>query len=118
MNLQTTIATGILDEVFKRALKPATQQEVQRAPQVAYEAAKELAPVLVNMTNNEPWWQSRVTWGAIAAILGGLGTMAGLIAARDWTPNLWLTALGGVGGGVGTLYGRWVAKKPLALPGQ
>ncbi len=113
MNLQTTIATGILDTVFKRALQPATEQEAQRAPQVAYDAAKELAPVLVNLTNNEPWYQSRVTWGAVAAILGGLGTMAGLVAAGDWTPNLWVAALGSVGGGVGTIYGRWVAKKPL-----
>lgn len=113
MNLQTQIATGILDTVFKRALQPATQQEVQRAPQVAYEAAKELAPVLVNMTNQEPWYQSRVTWGAVAAILGGLGTMAGLVAAGDWSPELWFTALSSVGGGIGTLYGRWVAKKPL-----
>lgn len=113
MNLQTTIATGILDEVFKRALKPATHQEASRAPQVAYEAAKELAPVLVNLTNNEPWYQSRVTWGAVAAILSGLGTAAGLVSAGDWSPELWLAALGSVGGGIGTLYGRWVAKKPL-----
>ena len=113
MTLQTQIASGALDAVFKRALQPATQQEVSRAPQVAFEAAKELAPVLVNLTNNEPWYQSRVTWGAIAAILSGLGTAAGLVAAGDWSPELWLAALGSVGGGIGTLYGRWIAKKPL-----
>lgn len=113
MNLQTSIATDILDEVLKRALKPATHQEVQRAPQVAYEAAKELAPVLVNMTNNEPWYQSRMTWGAIAAILGGLSTMASLVAAGDWSMELWFAGLSSVGGGIGTVYGRWVAKKPL-----
>ena len=113
MNLQTQIATGILDEVIKRALQPATAQEVSRAPQVAYEAAKELAPVLVNQTNNEPWYQSRVTWGAIAAILGGLGTMAGLVGSRDFSPELWFGSLSSVGGGFGTLYGRWMAKKPL-----
>ncbi len=76
-------------------------------------AITEAAKVIVNQTNNEPWWQSRVTWGAIAAILGGLGTMAGLVAAGDWTPNLWVAALGSVGGGIGTIYGRWAAKKPL-----
>lgn len=108
--------TSIVEGLIIEAVRDVTGRF--NVPQGTPEAVTEAAKVIVNQTNNEPWWQSRVTWGAIAAILGGLGTMAGLVAARDWTPNLWLTALGGVGGGVGTLYGRWVAKKPLALPGQ
>ena len=108
--------TSIVEGLIIEAVRDATGKF--STPRGTPDAVTEAAKVIVNQTNNEPWWQSRVTWGAIAAILGGLGTMAGLVAARDWTPNLWLTAFGGVGGGVGTLYGRWVAKKPLALPGQ
>ncbi len=103
----TRIVEGLIIDAVRDVTGKFTAQ--QGTPIAITEAAK----VIVNQTNNEPWWQSRVTWGAIAAILGGLGTMAGLVAAGDWTPNLWVAALGSVGGGIGTIYGRWAAKKPL-----
>ncbi|GGA60707.1 hypothetical protein [Pelagibacterium lentulum] len=86
------------------------------APNVSRPEAERLAPILINQNNQEPWYQSRVTWGAIAAILSGLGTMAGLVAAGDWSPSLWATAVTGVGGGIGTLWGRWGRpKSPLPV---
>ena len=39
---------------------------------IAKEVAKETAAVVINQTNNEPWYQRRVTLGAILAALAGL----------------------------------------------
>lgn len=103
--------TRIVEGLIVDALRDVTGKF--SVPASTTTAVKEAAAVIVNQTNNEPWYQSRVTWGAIAAILSGLGTAAGLLAAGDWSPELWLAALGSVGGGIGSLYGRWAAKKPL-----
>jgi len=115
------LAEIIFGQVFDRVLDTVSKSSVPVAAgneeAVAKAITKEIAPIVVNATNSEPWFQSRVTWGAIAAILSGLGTAASLLAAGDWSPELWLAALGSVGGGAGTLFGRWAAKKPIALPG-
>ena len=104
--------TLIVESLIKGALREVVGSAIAPPPA---QAVKEAAEVIVNQTNNEPWWQSRVTWGALAAILGGLGTMAGLVSSRDFSPGLWFTSLSSVGGGFGTLYGRWVARKPLGV---
>lgn len=74
------------------------------------------APVL-HATNNEPWYQSRVTWGAIVSI--GTGLLGALGVATDWLDAETAIALGmGLGSVIGggfTLYGRWKARKPIGV---
>lgn len=91
------------------------QQEViataARDPQL-----KELSKVVENATNSEPWYQSRVTWGAIIAFASPL--LAQIIgrAIDPAEQAMWisiLTAGGAMVGGLISWYGRWVAKKPL-----
>lgn len=74
-----------------------------------------VTPIVANATNNEPWFQSRVTIGAIVSIavpaLGALGVSADVVDADQLTALL--VALGSLIGGAITLYGRWKARKPL-----
>ena len=79
---------------------------------IAKEVAKETAAVVINQTNNEPWYQSRVTLDALLALVGGVYSL-GLDFADGSRPSVdsltsQLTAIAGT-----VLYGRWVAKKPL-----
>lgn len=78
-------------------------------------AADAVTPLIDHATNSEPWYQSRVTWGAIAAIavplLGVVGVGSDIITAEELT--VWGMAAGSAAGGVLTLYGRWRAKKPM-----
>lgn len=78
-------------------------------------AQKEVDAVIENATNSEPWYQSRVTWGAIVSILFPLLTMVGV--KMDWIDQSTAVngglALGAAVGAVVTLYGRWVAAKPI-----
>ena len=105
------IASRIADRLAKSPSVPIEQAE---KPVVKVEVAKELQPVLEYLTNNEPWYQSRVTWGAIFAILGGIATI-GTMAANG-VPLSWETygtpALS-IWGGLQALYGRWKARKPI-----
>src|SRR4051794_32455866 len=85
---------------------PAVQQEVTKT------VVKELqeSPQLQHLTNNEPWYQSRVTLGSLGSILGGAATMMTMVATNQYDPQLYVTPLMAIGGGVFALYGRWKAR--------
>ncbi|MDR6954105.1 hypothetical protein J2X65_003473 [Ancylobacter sp. 3268] len=75
---------------------------------------KEVSAVVINQTNNEPWFLSRVTLFAIGGILTTLYT-AGLDFSDGTPPTVEAFSgyLAAIGTQFGVLYGRWVAKKPL-----
>ena len=101
--------------ILKELLKGDAPVHPNNAQEVAKRAAEAAAPVLVNATNSEPWYQSRVTWGALVSIGTGLATLFGfVIAPEDAEVILAVGAAGGtVVGGLVTLWGRWKAKKPI-----
>jgi hypothetical protein len=74
---------------------------------------------ILHSTNNEPWYTSRVTLGALLGIVGTV-----LLAffnidfnadAQKMALDLIVAALP-VAGGLLTLYGRWKAKVPIGIP--
>lgn len=105
-----TVAEKILDRLVA---SPGTTVTPAEAPVVRQEVAEVVAPVIEHLTNNEPWYQSRVTWGAIFAILGGVATIGTAMANGETNLEMYSTAGMSVLGGIGTLYGRWKARKPL-----
>lgn len=66
-------------------------------------------------TNAEPWHQPRVTIGALVSMGAGAAGLFGFaLSPQDAETIFGVTmALGTAAGGVLTLYGRWVAKKPI-----
>lgn len=116
-------ASEAVQEITKRvdkamenaAADPTLGVRARDIPPVTAAVVAKVAPVVLHATNNEPWYQSRVTWGAIASIalplLGAVGVSSDVIDADQFVA-LGL-ALGTAAGGVLTLYGRWKAKKPL-----
>lgn len=83
------------------------------APAVAEAVTQKLAPVIAHATNTEPWYQSRVTWGAILAAAAPIAVAFGFDIS--WINSETLAAIGAGVGAVVTIYGRWVARKPLDL---
>ncbi|UHD45339.1 hypothetical protein LUX29_20480 [Aureimonas altamirensis] len=87
-------------------------------PAVRARVLNELEPTLINITNNEAWYQSRVTWGVIVAAVATMikpfaGEFFDAQTAIEYAEAL---ASGGQLFGFGlTIYGRWAAKKPLPL---
>lgn len=80
--------------------------------------------VIVNQTNQEPWYLSVVTWGSILAmIFGVLGTFGYAVAAEDQASIIHnvteiLKAIGPIAAALGGLiawWGRWRAKQGLMV---
>lgn len=88
---------------------------VDASPTAALPIAEAVVPTVLHETNNEPWYQSRVTIGAIVSVtiplLGLLGVTTDVISGDELTSLL--LAVGSAVGGAITLYGRWKARKPL-----
>ncbi|SHE61052.1 hypothetical protein SAMN02745157_0552 [Kaistia soli DSM 19436] len=73
-------------------------------------------PALNHVANVEPWYRSRVTWGAIIAALAPLiALLAGHELGADERSALVDIAMAGgsIAGALIALHGRWVAKVPL-----
>jgi Na+-transporting NADH:ubiquinone oxidoreductase subunit NqrC len=115
MNLQQTVRDVVTNALKEQASKPDSTLEKKDVPKVATAVTKEMTAVVEHATNNEPWYQSRVTWGAvISIILPILGTLG--VATDTINPDelVALCVAGGtVVGGILTLYGRWAARKPI-----
>ena len=108
-------ATALLLPAIKEVLAhPSVPVNAAQENAVAVAVTKEVAPILVNASNQEPWYQSRVTIGALLALVGAAYTLL----LDFYTPpppsvEVLTAQLGIIGGSVTTLYGRWVAKKPI-----
>lgn len=74
--------TVIFGEVFKKVLevldRPGTPTITGSEQQVAAEVTQAIAPVVVNQTNNEPLWKSRILRGALLALAGLAGGYLGI----------------------------------------
>jgi hypothetical protein len=104
---------SIANKVVDRLIASPAPVRPADAPVVRQEVANAVAPVIEHLTNNEPWYQSRVTWGAIFAILGGIATIGTAAANGESSMEVYSTASMSILGGIGTLYGRWAARKPI-----
>lgn len=73
------------------------------------------SPEVQHATNVEPWYQSRVTLGAILAAAAGVLGVFGYAFPSEVQGKVieLIIALGPVIGGALALYGRWVAKRPI-----
>lgn len=102
----------------ERADIPAAKPIVERVVREA--VADEVIPRMKHITNQEPWYQSRVTWGSLVSIAAGA---LGLIGYAEWDERRQLElveqimalvpVVGPILGGVFSLIGRWVSTKPL-----
>lgn len=96
---------------------PATSATTGDRRIIAESVLKEIEPVVLNATNMEPWYQSRVTWGAI---LAGVAGVLGVLGYGDLLPAELqgrivegaVAAAPLISAGV-VIYGRWAARRPI-----
>lgn len=109
----------LVDKIFDRLVQtPANPIERTDAPvtkpEIKEVVEKELIPAIEHQTNNEPWYQSRVTLGSLASIIAGaLGLFGYAVGVEDILTIL--AAATPILGGLFALYGRWKATKPLSV---
>lgn len=105
----------IFDQLVKNPINPVERQDAPvTKPEIRDVIERELEPVLQHQTNNEPWYQSRVTIGSITAIVGGIAGLLGYTLDEE-TTGLAVTVAMSIVGGALAWYGRWKARKPLKI---
>lgn len=101
------------------AASPSIAIEGSAVGPVAERVTREVGPIIEHLTNSEPWYASRVTWGAILSAVGATGALVGFPIAEELQNeileviSLWTTVGGLVSGPLLTVYGRWRAKRPI-----
>lgn len=89
-------------------VKPVVEKAVEQAMRT------EIIPRVEHLTNQEPWYQSRVTLGALSGILGGTATLLMHFASGEpLSVDTYGPPVMAILGGITTLWGRWAATKPL-----
>ena len=112
------LAGALAPVVAAAAARNGAALDAAAMPALAGSLADALAadPALAHAVNAEPWYRSRVTWGAIVAALAPL---AGLVAGHELSPDErsmlidLATAAGTLAGAGLALYGRWAARVPI-----
>lgn len=106
---------GAVARMTGRSDSPLTRE---MAPRITRAIVEEMAadPAVIHAANAEPWYASRVTWGAIIAALAPLlGLVLGHAVSAEDQASLGeiAVAIGTLVGAGLTLYGRWRARAPL-----
>lgn len=73
----TTIFNDVFDRVEKVLKKPSVPVDNSATGTVAAQVTKELAPIIENATNQEPWYQSRIYRGLIVTTIGFITHLIG-----------------------------------------
>lgn len=111
------VLTAIRKGVVDAAASPQTQTTGADVSIVTSKVFNQIGPLIAHLTDSEPWYQSRVTWGVIIAAVSTIAKpfIGELPIDAAQTADV-VNALATAGQGIGfalTLYGRWKAKKPL-----
>jgi len=110
------IKAVIAETVTEVAKDPGTPLSPRDAKPVADELNKQLGPWILNLTNNEPWYQSKIIWGLIIA---GIGTIVRPVAGEIFTTEQaaqWAESLSTLGtfAALGfAFYARAMARKSI-----
>lgn len=106
------VANQVVDKITKDP-----QNDVSNASAVEIKNAvtKEVSAVVINQTNQEPWYQSRVIIGTGITVLASIAGLAGYSVAPEDAAALTQLVISGVTlvSGAFALYGRIFAKKPI-----
>lgn len=97
------------------AASPKVDLTKAAADAIKPEIVKEMTSVIMNQTNQEPWYQSVVTLSAyvgLATLVYGFGYDA-IVNHTFPTPDEFPQRIGPLAGFVGVIYGRWFRAKPI-----
>lgn len=108
-------AKEIVDKTLdKLAASPSIDLTEASAKEMKPAIIKEMSSVIAYQTNQEPFYQSTVTIGAVITLVtGGYALGYDFLDGSIPTPAEFGPAAGPVVGALIVLWGRWVQKKPL-----
>lgn len=112
MALAETVFTQVFNHVLDRITAANVSVTSAEASKVAQEVTKGLAPVILNQTNTEPLYKSRIMRGALLVVAGLIGGFLGInFTDGDLEQGIHaITSLAEAVGILYVLYGRLTTK--------
>lgn len=113
-DVKTQLTTQVTAAVANTVAQPEVKADISAVPAIV-NALGPIIDQIVHSTNSEPFYQSRVFWGAI---LGLLATVLGVFGVafpselQGTVLTIIMSALPLVGG-LFALYGRFMSRKPI-----
>lgn len=112
-----TIANTVLDNLVQDPnvnLTNATKGDIKA------EVIRETTAVVMNQTNTEPWYQSRITVSQYVTLIATLLGIFGYAVAPELRDQIIgaVLAIGMLINPLVTLWARWFAKKPMTILGD
>lgn len=104
-----SIADLLLGKIFDKAVETVIANPKvadSQAVTVASDVVDAVRPTVLNATNSEPLWQSRVAIGSVGSTLAALADLAAMYSSGDWDQQRIITDLVVVAGAAFALYGR------------
>jgi hypothetical protein len=114
-SVKRSVKEKVAEAVIETVQRPDVDSSVNAASEITEAVTDNVLPQVVHATNSEPWYQSRVTIGAIIIILSRLLAHFGYAIPEELHGAVLdlIIAFGPYIGAVFALWGRWVARKPL-----
>ena len=115
-NATNDVRKLVTKAVSSAAASPNLAIQQSDVPAVSERVVAEVAPAIEHLTNTEGWYKSRVVWGVLIAAASTVAKpIAGEVFDAVQTQDIVdAFAAGGQLFGFGlTMYGRWIAKKPI-----
>jgi len=109
--LEKTVTQQVQSAVVTTIAKPEVDANMSAATKIIDAVVNGILPTLLNATNNEPWYQSKVLWGQFVVIIGILLNMLGVTLSASMAVMIPTLGIPLVGAAI-TIYGRLKAKKP------
>ena len=116
MNAATTaLENKIAAAVIETVNKPNVAAQYQAARPIIEAVTDKIGPEIINATNNEPWYQSRVILGSLAAMVATVLAIFGITFDLDTQSKVidLIVVAAPLIGSAYALYGRLTVKKPI-----
>lgn len=115
MDARKQIEKEIAGAVVEAVKSPTTNATASDAKEISDAVKAEIVPIVMNQTNQEPWYQSHVTMGAIVFILLKVLAQLGWAVPADLHgPILDLViAVGPYLAFLWVMAGRWILRYPI-----
>lgn len=115
MDARQKLENKIIGAVVSAVGNPAVPAQPGAVSPIVDAVTSRIVPEIISATNNEPWYRSRVTLGALLAAIAGVLGLFGYAFPLEAQGKVidFILALGPLIGAALTLYGRWAAKRPI-----
>ncbi len=112
-DISTVVQQKVSSAVVSTIAKPEVDANMTAASEIVEAVVNNILPTILNATNSEPWYQSRILWGQFVVILGIVLGLFGVTISAGVQTLIVTLGVSLVGAGI-TIYGRIrAAKKPI-----